>query len=244
MASMAEQKTEAENRSMAFMRGALSVAVIGASGDLAKKKTYPALLELWCADMLPRHVRVFGYARSAKTDDGLREMLRPYLLKTTPAEDVEAFLERCVYVQGQYGSPEAFGVLASAMDASETEEWAGISKGSGAPVEGNRLFYFAIPPNVFIEAARAIKVRSSVRTRAPLSPRPRLSPFPSRPPRRARWSGGGPASSSRSRSATTTPRRRSCARPCPTPSRRSPCTGACACSGERERKKKKRSKRS
>ena len=33
----------------------LSVVVVGASGDLARKKTYPALFKLFCMSLLPKH---------------------------------------------------------------------------------------------------------------------------------------------------------------------------------------------
>lgn len=63
---------------------ALSIVVIGASGDLAKKKTYPALMELYLSGFLPTHARIFGFARSALTDDMLHAKLKPFLLKKTP----------------------------------------------------------------------------------------------------------------------------------------------------------------
>jgi Glucose-6-phosphate dehydrogenase, NAD binding domain len=42
----------------------LLVLVVGASGDLAKKKTYPALLDLWSRNLLPTGLVVFGFARA------------------------------------------------------------------------------------------------------------------------------------------------------------------------------------
>ena len=41
-----------------FMHQALTVVVIGASGDLAKKKTYPSLFALYCGNLLPEHGRI------------------------------------------------------------------------------------------------------------------------------------------------------------------------------------------
>ena len=43
---------------------AVTIVVIGASGDLAKKKTYPALFNLFELDLLPKYTRIVGYARS------------------------------------------------------------------------------------------------------------------------------------------------------------------------------------
>ena len=47
-----------------YMKESLSVVVIGASGDLAKKKTYPALFGLFHRGMLPEKVRIVGYVFS------------------------------------------------------------------------------------------------------------------------------------------------------------------------------------
>ena len=54
---------------------ALSLCIVGASGDLAKKKIFPALFALYYENMLPRHFTVFGYARSKMTDAEFREMI-------------------------------------------------------------------------------------------------------------------------------------------------------------------------
>ena len=56
-------------------QSALSICVVGASGDLAKKKIFPALFALHYQDMLPAHFTVFGYARSKMTDEEFREMI-------------------------------------------------------------------------------------------------------------------------------------------------------------------------
>lgn len=62
--------------------GCLNVVVVGASGDLAKKKTYPSLLNLFDDNLLPEKTAIWGYARSDLSDDDLRERLRPFLEKS------------------------------------------------------------------------------------------------------------------------------------------------------------------
>jgi glucose-6-phosphate 1-dehydrogenase len=56
-------------------RSALSICVVGASGDLAKKKIFPALFALYYQDMMPRHFAVYGYARSKMSVEEFREMI-------------------------------------------------------------------------------------------------------------------------------------------------------------------------
>lgn len=46
---------------------ALTVLVVGASGDLAKKKTYPSLFELFNYGLVPEKINIVGYARRYNT---------------------------------------------------------------------------------------------------------------------------------------------------------------------------------
>lgn len=57
------------------MQRALTVVVIGASGDLAAKKTYPALFSLFGNNLLPPHVVIAGYARTAMDDSKFKEKI-------------------------------------------------------------------------------------------------------------------------------------------------------------------------
>ncbi|KAK9226210.1 hypothetical protein WN943_011257 [Citrus x changshan-huyou] len=54
------------------MGSTLSITVVGASGDLAKKKIFPALFALYYEDCPPEDFTVFGYARTKLTDEELR----------------------------------------------------------------------------------------------------------------------------------------------------------------------------
>lgn len=144
--SLARSPTSEMLDSLDYMFDNLSIVVVGASGDLAKKKTYPSLLDLYSHGYLPEHMVVVGYARSAKTDEDLRAQLRPYL-KGDPAK-VERFLAKCVYRAGGYDDRDAFAAMHADLLQYEAEQ--------GASSVSNRLFYFAIPPNVFLDTARSI----------------------------------------------------------------------------------------
>lgn len=138
---------------MTWLRdGVLNIVVVGASGDLAKKKTFPSLLNLFDDNLLPEKTAIWGYARSSLTDDDLRDRLRPFLEKSGDhsAEVIEEFLSICRYQSGNgYGDIEAFGALGKSIAANEQE--------NPGMKEYNRMFYFAIPPNVFADTAVAIK---------------------------------------------------------------------------------------
>ncbi|KAG6603281.1 Glucose-6-phosphate 1-dehydrogenase, cytoplasmic isoform, partial [Cucurbita argyrosperma subsp. argyrosperma] len=136
--------------------GCLSIIVLGASGDLAKKKTFPALFHLFAQGFLQSNeVHIFGYARSKISDDDLRNRIRGYLVqgKTSDAvqlEEVSKFLKLIKYVSGAYDSAEGFQKLDKEISEHE------VSRNS-AEGTSRRLFYFALPPSVYPSVCKMIK---------------------------------------------------------------------------------------
>ncbi len=57
-----------------------------------------SLAALQCNRFLPRATQIIGYARTALTDEGLRERLVPYL--KGDEEAIQKFLKLCCYLQG------------------------------------------------------------------------------------------------------------------------------------------------
>jgi len=156
-------------------KAALSILVVGASGDLAKKKTFPALFELFRDHHIPDDVILVGYARREKTSEAFRSHLRPYVTTRPTAralcvcfpltrvchrylekkaegssDRLDKFLMRIEYRQGQYNSVERFAEVAAELEAMEDAVTGGTGK-------ANRLFYYAIPPTVFSMVSRPIK---------------------------------------------------------------------------------------
>jgi glucose-6-phosphate 1-dehydrogenase len=142
-----------------FRKSQLSITVLGASGDLAKKETFPALLDLWAHGYLPKQVFIVGFARTKQSTDDFRAWLRPWLLKSSAGQmqackdELESFLDKVEYFPGNYSSPEDFAALAATLAKGEARFYAG----GDIPTEANRVFYFAIPPFAFLPAAKSIK---------------------------------------------------------------------------------------
>eukprot|EP00164_Ancoracysta_twista_P002334 GFYU01003085.1.p1 GENE.GFYU01003085.1~~GFYU01003085.1.p1 ORF type:complete len:527 (-),score=177.37 GFYU01003085.1:203-1783(-) len=122
---------------------ALTVVVFGASGDLAKKKTYPALFELFVKNFLPKKTKIIGYARK---EIDLEKNVRQYLKGNE--SDIDAFFKICSYTSGQYDVGADYENLDSKIADAES---------ASKLKEGNRLFYLALPPVVFADAAKGIK---------------------------------------------------------------------------------------
>ncbi|KAG9445904.1 hypothetical protein H6P81_012032 [Aristolochia fimbriata] len=140
--------------SPADKESSVSITVVGASGDLAKKKIFPALFALYYEDCLPKHFTIFGYARSKMTDAELRNMVSKTLTcridkRENCSDKMEQFLQRCFYHSGQYDSEENFAEL----DRKLKQHEAGRSS--------NRLFYLSIPPNIFINVVKSASLSAS-----------------------------------------------------------------------------------
>lgn len=111
--------------------------VLGASGDLARKKIYPTLWALHRDGLLPRGTSIFGYARSKLSMADIREKCSGTVTaKDGEEKQLESFWASNHYVAGSYGDIKDFQALDAAM--LETEQGT-----------NNRLFYLALPPSVF-----------------------------------------------------------------------------------------------
>lgn len=100
------------------------MVVVGASGDLAKKKIYPALFALYVEGHLPEYFTIWGFARSKMTNEEFREYIGQSLScrltdKGSCEGKFESFLERCYYHPGQYNNRDDFAALSEAMTEPE-----------------------------------------------------------------------------------------------------------------------------
>ncbi|KPI87665.1 glucose-6-phosphate 1-dehydrogenase putative (G6PD) [Leptomonas seymouri] len=131
---------------------ALTIVVLGASGDLAKKKTFPALFQLFCDGLLPPQIHIVGYARTKQDDveKWKHETLAKYFTRLSERGcHVEEFLRRISYFSGSYDKAEDFKKLDEHLRKLEGEF-------KGPETGGDRLFYLALPPSAFADACRSI----------------------------------------------------------------------------------------
>jgi glucose-6-phosphate 1-dehydrogenase len=109
-----------------------AIVLFGASGDLARRKLFPALQRLAEQDRLPD--TVVGIGRSAWGDDELRAHAGSMLPKDTDGQRRAA--DRLVgslrYVQGDYGARATYERLVTTLEGRH-----------------HPLLYLAIPPSVF-----------------------------------------------------------------------------------------------
>lgn len=127
------------------MRGEpLAIIVLGASGDLAKKKTFPAIFSLFYHGLLPSHFVLYGFSRKPMSNEEFRNLI----LATLSCRVIDGercnekmllFLPKCFYHQGDYSTGATFADLSQVLVEGFEKEHHTV----------NRLFYLAIPPMVF-----------------------------------------------------------------------------------------------
>lgn len=137
------------------MSDSLSIVIIGASGDLARRKVVPALFALDCQGLLPENFRIVGFARSDFTQDKFRTVIAEHLecrYKTgrPSSAQVYSFLEKCFYCQGQYGAKDSLLELQKLLRRLENE------------TPSNRLYYLAVPPSVYGDVTKSLSAAGMI----------------------------------------------------------------------------------
>lgn len=125
--------------------------LFGASGDLAKKETFPALFGLFSEGVMDPSTKIFCYARSNLTVQQLRDNCAQYCRPSTTGNDkakMDQFFKMVTYVQGNYDTDVGFIKLRGEIEAFEKER--GVT-------EPHRIFYLAIPPPIFLTVASHLK---------------------------------------------------------------------------------------
>jgi glucose-6-phosphate 1-dehydrogenase len=122
-----------------------AIVMFGASGDLAQRKLLPALYDLAFHACLAPRFRLVGFSRTKMDDAEFRRKSAEALTKAKAPEANDnrrgEFLEHLQYFAGDYDDPEAFRRLAERLDALDSE----------AQLGGNRLFYLATPPEIYLK---------------------------------------------------------------------------------------------
>ena len=114
--------------------------VFGATGDLARRKLFPALYRNHQSLRLDPRLRVLGVARSAMDDDAFRNLAFESLRDAgIPVPETHAFLSRLHYQPAGDGSANAFASIASRLKSLDTTDEA----------QPNYSFYLSLPPRVF-----------------------------------------------------------------------------------------------
>jgi glucose-6-phosphate 1-dehydrogenase len=125
-----------------------TMIILGASGDLARRKLVPALFHLMRDGLLAKDFSVIGIGRGEMSDDQFRDAMRKALENSGAGVAAEPsvwnrFADRLGYVSGDLSDAATYVELLSRLTALERANAA--RKG---PALG-RLFYLALPPSAY-----------------------------------------------------------------------------------------------
>ena len=132
-----------------------AMVIFGASGDLTKRKLFPALYSLAYRQLLPEQFAVVGIARSEATDDEFREQMKAAVQefgRDDFRDDIwDSLAKEMRYVSVSSGEDDEFEDLAKAL--TEVDR--------AAETRGNRVYYLAIPPDAFELVVEGVGKRRS-----------------------------------------------------------------------------------
>jgi glucose-6-phosphate 1-dehydrogenase len=126
------------------------MVIFGATGDLTKRKLFPALYNLAKGNLLAREFAVVCMARSEMSSEAFREQISQDIKKFATTE-VEAnlwdwFLKRIYYVSGDAKNPNSYQKLKEAIEYADREHG----------TQGNYFYYLATAPDFFGEIGRQL----------------------------------------------------------------------------------------
>jgi glucose-6-phosphate 1-dehydrogenase len=127
--------------------------ILGAAGDLTKRKLLPALYQLAKEDLLAGDFRVLGVSRETLGADGFRALMRTAVEQSDEIADGiddtvwTRLSSKLHYVAGDLTAPTTYEGVATRLAELERDL---------PPDRANRLFYLAVPPSVFEASVRAL----------------------------------------------------------------------------------------
>jgi glucose-6-phosphate 1-dehydrogenase len=134
-----------------------AVVIFGASGDLTKKKLFPALYSLAFRRLLPEKFGIVGVARTEESDEEFKTRMKAAVQEFGRDEfrdDVwESLTDGLRYLPMDFADESGEDELAQTL--AELDDERGTM--------GNRVYYLAIPPSVFPTVVDALGRRRSAK---------------------------------------------------------------------------------
>jgi glucose-6-phosphate 1-dehydrogenase len=123
--------------------------ILGATGDLVRRKITPALYNLYAEGLLPKNFQVIGFARRNFSDQEYRNHLASMTIEhyQTNQETLQSFLQLFSYHQGFLDQESGYQSLAQRLKHSDS---------SKSPL--NKIFYLAVPPEFYEDIFRNLAI--------------------------------------------------------------------------------------
>ncbi|WP_312889048.1 glucose-6-phosphate dehydrogenase [Desertibacillus haloalkaliphilus] len=126
-----------------------TIVIFGATGDLAKRKLFPSIYNLYKKGKISEEFAVVGVARRSWTDETLRETVRESIQDQANAdtETIEAFCNHFYYLPFDVTSSQSYKELNDMLTRLDDQY----------NIPGNRIFYMAMAPEFFGTIATNLK---------------------------------------------------------------------------------------
>ena len=118
------------------------IIILGGSGDLAKRKLIPALIDLYSHGKLPEIFTIIGLARTPRTSEEYQQFVADALNAHGHNHSPETLNEFCShfkYVSGSFDESKSYEDLAKEIQSFDTKQ----------KLCTNKLFYLAVPPEYY-----------------------------------------------------------------------------------------------
>ncbi len=120
---------------------ATTFVIFGVTGDLARRKLFPALFDLASRRALPTRYKIIGFSRRPLSDEEFKALIAESVAGKNPeAVMLQEFLARTEYVRGNFDELASYQNLAERLAASDQKEFGVCS---------NKLFYLSVPPSLY-----------------------------------------------------------------------------------------------
>ncbi len=119
-----------------------TVVLLGATGDLTRKKLIGALYDLLRKDLLDEDFQILGVDREPMSDDAYHELMRAAIQSSDEIKGYDEALFAKLAARTRYAGGD---LTAAGSYAGIAAKLAEMEAGRG----GNRLFYLAVPPVIF-----------------------------------------------------------------------------------------------
>ena len=120
------------------------MVIFGATGDLTRRKLFPALYRLYQKRLVSSEFAILGTARHEMSDDEFRASMKEALNEFGDGEKVDettwkSFCERIFYLGGEFAEAQTYEGLKTRLEQINAD----------FQTQGNRLFYLATAPEFF-----------------------------------------------------------------------------------------------
>ena len=139
------------NESIQKMSEPCVMIIFGATGDLTKRKLFPALYNLAQEDFLPENFAVVGVGRQELSSEDFRHQiiadLKKYMGEKPDAKLLKWFEERTFYTGGDFDEDKALFSDIKDLLSEVCEKFS---------IPENFFFYLATPPSLFANVAKKV----------------------------------------------------------------------------------------